>query len=136
MITPPDRISYFKGVLFLHLKNIERPELEEEYIKKFLHVLQFDPEFYNFTRTDIITNLSAIEDPPEFSSQDMAKIFIKDCIRITFGKRIINPPELAWLQQVVKKNLLEDDWFANEILHFLTNPNIESATLLEIEKYV
>jgi hypothetical protein len=136
MISPPDRISYFKSVLLLQLKNNERQELKEKYIKRFIRILQFDAEFYDFTSSDIISNLLAIDDPPDFSSQDVAKIFIKDCIRIIFRKRIIISHELAWLQKVSQKNQLGDDWFAKELLHFLTHMNIDTENLLEIEKYV
>jgi len=97
MISPPVRISYFEGVLLLQLKKNERQELKAEYIKRFIRILQFDAEFYDFTSSNNISNLSAIDDPPDFSSHDVAKIFIKDCIRTTFGKRIIISHELAWL---------------------------------------
>ena len=66
IVSPPDRMNYFKGVLLLYQKKIDDRDPLEEYIKKFVNILRFDSEFCEFTVRDIISNLPAIDEPPHF----------------------------------------------------------------------
>ena len=136
IISPLDRMNYFKGILLLHLKKSDARDPLEEYIKKFVNILRFDPAFYEYTLRDIIGNLPAIDEPPHFLGKEMAKIFVKDCIKLAFGKKVIHPQELDWLHQVVKKNQLGDEWLATELLYFLKLKEVNSEKFLEIERYV
>ena len=78
IVSPPDRMNYFKGVLLLYQKKIDDRDPLEEYIKKFVNILRFDSEFCEFTMRDIMRNLPVIDEPPHFSAREMAKIFIKE----------------------------------------------------------
>ena len=136
VISPPDRMSYFKGILLLYLKNIDHRDSQEEFVKKFVDILRFDPAFYEFTLRDIMSNIPAIDEPPYFSGKEIAKIFIKDCIRIAFDKRIIDLKEVGWLLQVVLKNQLGEEWFARELFRFLMLKKVNTQNPLEIERYM
>jgi hypothetical protein len=136
IISPLDRMNYFKGVLLLYLKNIDGKDPREAYVKKFVDILRFDPAFCEFAMRDIMSNLPAIDDPPDFSGKEIARIFVRDCIRIAFDNRIIDPGELDWLDQVVRKNQLGIEWFAGELFHFLKLKQVNPDNSLEIEKYI
>ena len=136
IISPLDRMNYFKGVLLLYLKNIDGRDSQEEYVKKFVDILHFDPAFCEFAMRDIMGNLSAIDEPPDFSGKEVARIFVRDCIKIAFENRIIDPKELDWLHQVAKRNELEEEWFARELFHFLKLKEINTKYALEIEQFM
>ena len=135
-MNPLDRMNYFKGVLLLYQKKIDDRNPLEEYIKKFVNILRFDPEFCEFTVRDIINILPAIDEPPHFSTKEMAKIFVRDSIRIAFEKKVIHSQELNWLHQVAMENQLGDEWLATELLYFLKLQEGNTKNSLDIEKYV
>jgi len=136
VISPPDRINYFIGVVLLTYRSNEGEYSDEEYVQKFVRILRFDPAFYEFTVRNVLNNIQAIDDPPSFAGHEIAKIFIKDCLRIAFIRGTIDTETLNWLYQVVKKNQLREEWFAKELLFFLTGKTDPSVGALEIEKYV
>ncbi|MCK5454747.1 MAG: hypothetical protein KAJ16_10315 [Calditrichia bacterium] len=136
VVSPLDRMNYFKGILLLYQKKIDERDPLEEYIKKFVNILRFDPAFYEFTIRDIMSNLPAIDEPPHFLGKEMAKIFVKDCIKLAFEKKVVHSQELDWLHQVVRKNQLGDEWLATELLYFLKLKEVNTKNSLEIERYV
>lgn len=101
-----------------------------------MKILQFGPEFYELSMQEIITNLPFLDDLPDFSCKEMARIFIRDCIKIAFENRSLHPQKPGWLYRVVKINRLGHDWFAKELLNFLKLRELKKENMLEIEKYV
>jgi hypothetical protein len=85
---------------------------------------------------DIMGNLPAIDEPPDFSGKEVARIFVRDGIKIAFDSRVIDPKELDWLHQVARKNELGDEWFAKELFHFLKLKDVNTESYLEIEQFI
>jgi hypothetical protein len=77
-----------------------------------------------------------MDEPPHFSSKEMAKIFVRDSLKIAFSRKMVLPKVLHWLLQVVVQNKLNTEWFFEEIFHLLELADTEMGSVLEIEGYV
>ena len=120
-ISPRDRINYFKGILHLNIGKSDSQKLEEKDIRNWIEILQFDPEFFEFAIKNFVNNVAVFEDPPVFSSKEVAKVFVRDGIRIAFKRKEFEAAEFEWLHQVLKKNQIEEQWFLREVF-YLTKP--------------
>jgi hypothetical protein len=118
-LSPRDRINYFKGILHLNIGKSDARKLEENDIRNWVNILQFDPEFFEFAIKNFVNNEVAFEDPPIFTSKETARLFVRDCIRITFQREKFMPEEFDWIYQVLKKNHLEEEWFLKEIFSLI-----------------
>jgi hypothetical protein len=118
-LNPRDRINYFKGILHLNLGKENPQDPESQDIRNWVEILQFDSEFYEFALKNFVNNQAVFEDPPVFSCQKVARIFIQDCIRIAGRRKKFEPEEFDWIYQVLKKNRIDEQWFLKEMFYFL-----------------
>jgi hypothetical protein len=118
-LSPRDRINYFKGILYLNIGKNNVQEFDEVNIRNWINILKFDQEFFDFAVRNFIENKVVIEDPPVFSCQEVARIFIQDCMRIAGQGKKLEPEEFDWIYQVLKKNHIDEQWFLKELFYFL-----------------
>ncbi|HUX93484.1 MAG TPA: hypothetical protein VMV36_06710, partial [Ignavibacteriaceae bacterium] len=98
--------------------------------------LGFNHYFVDQSIDEIKERKFIIEDPPEFSSLEIAEAFIKDAIRFAFLDHALHLYELEWLSSIAAKNKLSVQWFFLEIEYFLKNNNYDKDRIYEIKKYV
>jgi hypothetical protein len=118
-LSPRDRINYFKGILHLNIGKSDSQKLEEKELRNWIETLQFDSQFFEFAIRNLVNNEAVFEDPPVFSSKEVAKVFVRDGIRIAFKRKKFEAAEFEWLYQVLKKNLLEEQWFLKEVFYLI-----------------
>jgi hypothetical protein len=111
-------------------------KLEQDDIRKIAEILRFDSLFYDFTLNRVINYLQLMDEPPLFSSKQVAKIFVKDSLKIAADKEFLIPKVVHWLLQVVIHNKLNSEWFFEEIFILLKPAGTTKGGSLEIERYV
>ena len=132
-----DRSNYFKGLLLLIRKDSVISNEEREIVKKLGQLLSFDKKFVRNAINNVLYNEYIIDEPPKFSSKDLAKVFIKDGIRLAMADRNIHHNELEWLRSVAAINGLDTKWFNKEIKSHKENDDIkELQAILEIKNYL
>ena len=136
VMSPLDRLNYFKGILLLAREQRRDNKLEQDDIRKIATILRFDSLFYDFTLNGVINSLQLMGEPLLFSSEQMAEIFVKDSLKIAADKGFLIPKVVHWLLQVVIHNKLNSEWFFEEIFVLLKPAGNIKGSSLEIERYV
>jgi hypothetical protein len=109
-----DGSNYFKGLLLLMRKDrkIARPEIEV--MKRIGKKLGFDSEFCDNAIHEILDNEYIIDEPPAFSSRELAVRFIKDGLVLVFADNESHPSEVEWLRRTAENHSLDATWFRHE----------------------
>ena len=110
-ISIADGSNYFRGLLLLIRKDHEVSQPEIEHMVRIGKLLGFEKEFVDNCINDILDNEFIAETPPVFSSQDIAKKFIKDGLAVAFSDKEFHPDEEKWLVQIVEKNGISHQWY-------------------------
>jgi uncharacterized tellurite resistance protein B-like protein len=105
-----DRSSYLKGLLITARKDNQLSESEIAIIKKFATRLGFSSDFFKETISNLLENKYITEEPIKFSSQDIAKSFIEDGLKLALSDDTITPDETNWLNDTAKVNGIENEW--------------------------
>jgi len=104
-----DRSLYFKGLLLLTRKDAEVTEPEFTLMKKIGQSLGFESDFCETAVREILINEHIVDAPPVFSSQEVARLFIRDGITLGYCDHTIHPREQEWLSAVAAANGLMFD---------------------------
>lgn len=131
-----DRLNYFKGVILLMQEQPQNCVTEQEYLRSIAELLKFDALFYDFMVSRVIHYLEPIVELPQFSSKQMATIFIRDSLKIALSRKMVIPRVIPWLLQVVVQNNLNMEWFFEEIFRLVELSSPVRGSRLEIEQYV
>lgn len=107
--------KYFKGLLLLIRKDHKVTEAETAMIARIGKQLGFEKEFCETAIQEIIKNRFIEDSPPEFSSRELAMMFVKDGLAVALSDGQLDYKEEKWLRSVVEKNLLSRRWFVNEL---------------------
>lgn len=126
-----DGSNYFRGLLLLIRKDREISELEKELMGRVGKALGFETEFCNNAINEILHNEHITDTPPEFSTTELAKKFIKDGLMIASSDGEIDPLEEEWLKATAEKNRLDPNWFRQEMNNHARGA--ELSTLLEAD---
>jgi len=113
-----DKSKYLKGLLILIGKDKIIAEEEKKLLMEVSNILGFDPDFCENAINELLENEYIIEEPPVFSSIEIAKAFIKDGIKIAFSDKELHLYELNWLKSVSDKNGIEPGWGLNEFENY------------------
>jgi hypothetical protein len=105
-----DRSNYLKGLLITARKDNQLSETEISIIKKFSARLGFSSDFFKETISNLLENKYITEEPIKFSSQDIAKSFIEDGLKLALSDDTITPDETNWLNDTAKVNGIENEW--------------------------
>ncbi|MBI4429394.1 MAG: TerB family tellurite resistance protein [Ignavibacteriales bacterium] len=109
-----DASNYFKGLLLLIRKDRKVTESEVEFMKRIGKALGFEREFCELAIHGILENEYVKDQPPKFSTKDLAVKFIHDGLTLAFSDNEIHPAEEEWLRFVAELNGLDLKWFLEE----------------------
>jgi hypothetical protein len=108
-----DGSNYFKGLLLLIRKDHKITETESELLKKIGRSLGLERRFCEEAIRDILENSYISETPPKFSSDELAKRFVRDGLRLAMSDNELHALEEEWLSEVATANGLPSGWFAD-----------------------
>ncbi|GBD89519.1 hypothetical protein BMS3Abin04_00225 [bacterium BMS3Abin04] len=132
-----DRSNYFKGLLLLIGKDFVISKEERSLLKNIGKTLGFENKFIEDSITNLLENQYIIDEPPEFSNKEIAKIFIKDGIKLAISDKELHPFELEWLKEAVRVNNLKPKWFSSQLESIVKSSTIENLdSSLELNNLV
>ncbi len=109
-----DRSLYLKGLMLLIRKEGEICDEERKMMLGIGDVLGFDGKFCEDTIKEILHNKYVVDEPPRFSTPDLARCFVRDGLRLSLANGEIHETELQWLTAVAYVNNV-DDWFHEDL---------------------
>jgi len=130
-----DRSKYFRAMVILIKRDLTISPKEKDFFLRIGQILQFSADFCQETIHNLLKNPYIDEKPPVFSNINMAKIFLKDGIKIAFSDKNLHQKEYNWLQKVARANHISDEWLLGQLHDFLNDPQKKKSKTLEIEKY-
>jgi len=77
--------------------------------------LGFDKTFCNDAVSEFLDNKYINLDPPQFSSEYIAKSFLFDAIKLSLIDNDFHIEELEWLENVAKVNDIKKEWLDENI---------------------
>ena len=110
-----DASNYFKGLLLLIRKDRKVTDAEAAMISRIGKKLGFEKEFCETAIREIISNKYIEDTPPQFSSRELAMMFVKDSLAVALSDGMLDYKEEKWLRSVVDRNLLSRRWFVREL---------------------
>ncbi len=110
-----DASKYFKGLLLLIRKDHKVTDIEYNLMARIGKQLGFEKEFCDNAVQEILRNRFIEDSPPEFSSRELAAMFIRDGLAVGFCDHEIDRKEVKWLKAVALKNMLDIAWFDSEM---------------------
>ncbi len=128
-----DKSLYFKGLLLLIGKDFIISEEERKLLQDIGKALGFEQKFIDTSIDNLLENKYITNEPPVFSNKEIAKVFIKDGIRLAISDKNMHPFEIEWLQNVAKANGLDILFVSEQIDYYLKNQYMkESSGHLEL----
>jgi len=109
-----DGSNYFKGMLLLVRKDNKISEPEHVIITRIGKALGFEKGFIEDAIKEILNNKYISDEPPVFSSRELAEKFIKDGLILAASDKQIHPREEEWLIAVAGANNIESSWYFDE----------------------
>ncbi len=132
-ISVVDASNYFKGLLILISKDRKVTESEILLMKRVGKVLGFEEEFCDQAIKGILENEHVRDQPPKFSSKDLAMKFVHDGLVLAFSDNEIHQTEEGWLKLVAELNGLDVQWFVKKRLEAIkelrSDPHLEVDNL-------
>ncbi len=113
-ITVREGSDYFRGLLLLISKDGRISEPETILMKRIGKSLGFEKKFCNNAIQEILENEHVSIEPPKFSTNELAKKFIKDGLMLADADNEIHAFEEAWLKTTAEKNCIDVEWFLRE----------------------
>jgi hypothetical protein len=110
-----DASNYFKGLLLLIRKDGKTSEAEINLVKHVGKSLGFEKEFCSNAISDILENRYIVDEPPRFSSKELAAKFIKDGLSIAFADNDLDRREELWLQHTAEQNGIDFRSIAHDV---------------------
>ena len=131
-----DKINYLRGLILLVCKDKNIDKASTEIIHNLADVFGFNHYFVDSTINEIINHNYILEEPPEFSKEEIAEIFIRDATQLAFIDSKSHIYEWKWVSRFASKNKLSSLWLIFEIVHLSKKNNINTKSSLEIQKYI
>lgn len=119
-----DRSNYLKGMLITARKDNQLNETEISIIKKFAKRLGFSSDFYEETISHLLENKYITEEPIKFSSQDIAKSFIEDGLKLALSDDKIGNAEINWLKITASANGVEEELVDKKMKEIQSKPHL------------
>ncbi len=116
-----DKSLYFKGLILLIGKDFVISEEERKLLQDIGKALGFEQKFIDSSIDNLLENKYITDEPPIFSDKEIAKIFIKDGIRLAISDKNMHPFEIEWLQNVARSNNLDTNFVNDQIDFYLKN---------------
>jgi hypothetical protein len=123
-----DRSNYLKGLLITARKDKQLNDNEIAIIKELSKRLGFSSDFFEETISNLLENKYITEEPIRFSSQDIAKSFIEDGLKLALSDNTIGNEELLWLMDIAKENSIEKKWVDKKVSEIQSKPHLIGNT--------
>ncbi len=114
-ITVIQASEYFRGLLLLIRKDLKTTQPEIDLVKRIGKSLGFAEEFCVNAVSEILENPFIVEEPPLFSSKELAIKFLRDGVSIALADGEAHPREQQWLRSVSEKNGLDPGILSEEL---------------------
>lgn len=105
-----DRSLYYKGLLLLIRKDREIHDREKQIMLEIGSRLGFNAKFCAERIAEILENNCIVDEPPLFSSPDVALGFIRDGLSLSAADGKMHEAEISWLHSVAEQNGLGGLW--------------------------
>ena len=109
-----DASNYFKGLLILVKQDRKVSDSEVALMKRIGKALGFEKEFCEQAIAGILENENVRDQPPKFSTRELATKFVQDGFVLAFSDKEMHPLEVEWLRLTAELNGLDRQWFARE----------------------
>ena len=109
-----DASNYFKGLLILVKQDRKVSDSEVALMKRIGKALGFEKEFCEQAIAGILENENVRDQPPKFSTRELATKFVQDGFVLAFSDKEMHPLEVEWLRLTAELNGLDMQWFARE----------------------
>ena len=119
-----DRSNYLKGLLITARKDNQLSENEISIINKFATKMGFSSDFFKETISNLLGNKYITEEPIKFSSQNIAKSFIEDGLKLALSDDAITGAEISWLKATAKVNSLDEEWVEKKMKEIQSKPHL------------
>lgn len=123
-----DRSNYLKGLLITARKDNQLSEAEITIINKFATRLGFSSDFFNETISNLLDNKYITEEPIKFSSQNIAKSFLEDGLKLALSDNSVTAAELTWLKDTAKLNSIDEQWVDKKMKEIQSKPHLIGKT--------
>ncbi len=120
IISVLDASNYFRGLLLLIRKDRKTTDPEVDIMKRIGKALGFEKEFCENAIHEILDNPYIVDEPPHFSTKELAVKFLKDGLSLAFADKEIHPHEEHWLRAAAEKNDLDANLVTEELRHART----------------
>ena len=129
-----DASNYFKGLLVLIKQDRKVSDSEVALMKRIGKALGFEQAFCEQAIAGILENQHVRDQPPKFSTRELAAKFVQDGFVLAFSDKDLHPSEVEWLRLTAELNGLDMQWFAKEQQKATAEP--ASASPLQVEGFV
>jgi hypothetical protein len=106
--------NYFKGLLLLIRKDHRINEQEAARMKTIGKSLGLEPRFCEEAIDNILENSYISDTPPTFSSPELARLFLRDGLRLAAADNEIHALEEEWLALVAAANGIDEVWLDDQ----------------------
>ncbi len=106
-----DASEYFRGLLLLISKDRKIADTETVLMKRIGKALGFEKDFCENAIREILENRFIVDEPPRFSTGELAMKFIKDGLTLAGADDETHHAEVVWLKAAAAKNGIEEEWF-------------------------
>ncbi|RJP74256.1 MAG: hypothetical protein C4539_00430 [Ignavibacteriales bacterium] len=110
-----DKGKYLRGLLVLSKKDRQLTMEEKNIVKEVGSYLGYDAEFIQESIQNILSNKYVKDEPVVFSSEEAAKHFINDGLKLSFCDTENPVEELKYITKVAELNKIDSKWFSSEI---------------------
>jgi len=122
-----EKSIYFKGLLLLLKKDNLISAEERAMMMSVCGTMGFDKTFCKQAIDTLLENEYILDEPPVFSSSEIAMVFISDGFKLACSDKDLDPKEVDYLRETAIKNGLDLDWFNEMESSFSEQLNGESV---------
>lgn len=116
-----DLSQYIRGLSILIKKDKVIHENEKKLILEFGLALGFEDKFYTQSVEEFLKKKNIDILPPKFSSQEIAKLFIYDAIKMAFIDDFFHKKELEWIYDIADENKIPREFVIKTIKEYWEN---------------
>ena len=113
-ITVKDGSEYLRGLLLLIRKDRKISNAESVLMKRIGKALGFEKDFCDNAIREILDNQFVANEPPGFSTRELALRFIRDGLTLAGADDETHGFEELWLKSVAKNNGIDEERFLRE----------------------
>jgi hypothetical protein len=131
-----DKSNYFRAMLLLSGKDKKISNEERTFIDMLGQKLGFEESFRRQAINSFFENDYIKNEPPQFSTPEIAKSFIRDGIKLIKTDPKLHQQEIDWLVKVAFVNGIDETFIYDELAKSENLRLTETEKQLEIDNYL